>query len=58
MMHGLTNFKFKRFFSSVEGPDRLWGPSSIIFIGNRGSSPGKDGQDVMSTGHLRLMPTL
>jgi hypothetical protein len=39
------------FFSSLPCPDRLWGPSSLLYNGHRGL-----GQGVKLTNHLHLVP--
>jgi len=39
MVQGLNSCQSKRFFSSPEYPDQLWGPFSLLFNGYLGSLP-------------------
>jgi hypothetical protein len=47
----------KRFFSSPEHPDRLWGPPSLLFNGYRGYFP-KIKRPWRDVDHSRLAPKL
>jgi hypothetical protein len=47
----------KRFFSSLQLPDRLWGPHNLIYNGYRRALPRwPSARDVKLTTHLYLMP--
>lgn len=49
----------KRFFSSPDCPDRIWGPSIFIYIGYAGPFPGvKSGRCVGIITWLNLVPNL
>jgi len=57
--HNLTAGRGKRFFSFPKCPDCLWGPSSLLFNGNKGFfTERQSGQGVKLTNHLRLVPRL
>jgi hypothetical protein len=56
---GSTPSKVKRFFSSTQHPDGLWGPPSFAYNGYRQLFPrGWSGRGVKVTIHLHLVPRL
>jgi hypothetical protein len=49
-----VRIRHMRFFSSPKRPYRLWGPTSLLFNGCRGSFSGQSGLAVTVTPRLRL----
>jgi hypothetical protein len=47
-----------RLLSSLQCPDRLWDPRSLLFPRLRGPAPGRKGPVVTLIAHLDLVPTL